>query len=241
MEPVYFIPIGTFIFSIIFSVIIFRHWSKRRNALYLFWWMIGIFTFGAGTLTETINTLTGFHEWNFRLWYVIGALLGGAPLAQGSVYLLMKRKTAHILTAFFLLAFTIAAVLAFTLPVQYPSSPSIRLSDYHLQSAPLLILTILINTYALIFLVGGAIYSAWKYYRKGQANSRFRGNVLIAVGAFLPGIGGTFTHFGHVEVLYATEFVGLILIFLGYKIIRNDRAPSLHMAQQTFEANQIST
>jgi hypothetical protein len=233
MEPVYFIPIGTFIFSIIFSVIIYRHWSNRRNALYLFWWMIGIFTFGAGTLTETINTLTGFHEWNFRLWYVTGALLGGAPLAQGTVYLLMKRKTANLLTIIFLVIFTLATVLAFALPVLYPPQVSINLSDYKYQSLVLGICTVLINTYAMIFLVGGAAYSAWKYYSSGQSGNRFWGNVLIAVGAFLPGIGGTFTHFGHVEVLYVTEFIGLILIFIGYKIIRGDRKHSIHTTQQS--------
>ena len=41
------------------------------------------------------------------------------------------------------------------------------------------------------------------------------GNVSIAIGALLPGIGGTFPRFRHVEVLYVTEFVGLLLIYLG--------------------------
>jgi hypothetical protein len=43
------------------------------------------------------------------------------------------------------------------------------------------------------------------------------GNVFIAIGAILPGIGGTFTRFGHVEVLYVTEFVGLLFIYMGYR------------------------
>ena len=46
---------------------------------------------------------------------------------------------------------------------------------------------------------------------------RFVGNVLIAVGALLPGIGGTATRMGYVEVLYVTEFLGLILIWWGYR------------------------
>ena len=39
-----------------------------------------------------------------------------------------------------------------------------------------------------------------------------------AIGALLPGIGGSFTRFGHTEVLYVTEFAGLLLIFLGYRL-----------------------
>jgi hypothetical protein len=43
-------------------------------------------------------------------------------------------------------------------------------------------------------------------------------NVLIAVGAILPGIGGTATRLGHVEVLYVTELVGLLLTWTGYRM-----------------------
>ena len=43
-------------------------------------------------------------------------------------------------------------------------------------------------------------------------------NVLIAIGAILPGIGGTATRMGHVEVLYVTELIGLLLTWAGYRI-----------------------
>ena len=33
-----------------------------------------------------------------------------------------------------------------------------------------------------------------------------------------PGIGGTFTRFGHVEVLYVTELIGLLVIWVGYRL-----------------------
>ena len=49
------------------------------------------------------------------------------------------------------------------------------------------------------------------------SRNRFVGNVLIAVGALLPGIGGAFTRFGYTEVLHVTEFIGLALIVLGYQ------------------------
>lgn len=45
---------------------------------------------------------------------------------------------------------------------------------------------------------------------------RYVGNVLIAIGVLLPGIGGTFTRFGHTEVLYVTELIGLLFIYAGF-------------------------
>jgi hypothetical protein len=51
-----------------------------------------------------------------------------------------------------------------------------------------------------------------------ETRNRFIGNVLIAVGAMLPGIGGTFTRFGHTEVLYVTEFLGLVILYFGFRL-----------------------
>jgi hypothetical protein len=42
----------------------------------------------------------------------------------------------------------------------------------------------------------------------------------------LPGIGGSFTRFGYTEVLYVTEFVGIILIYLGYRRATRDAMPT---------------
>ena len=85
--------------------------------------------------------------------------------------------------------------------------------------------------YSFIFLFGGAIYSAIKYYRDARNDVRFLGNVFIAVGALLPGIGGSFTRMGYVEVLYVTELLGLLSIYYGYHIIKNDRSASIHRVQ----------
>jgi hypothetical protein len=51
----------------------------------------------------------------------------------------------------------------------------------------------------------------------------------------LPGIGGTFTRFGYVEVLYITELIGLTFIYFGYDMMRKDQSASLHANQQTWE------
>ena len=68
------------------------------------------------------------------------------------------------------------------------------------------------------FLVGGAIVSAARYKRTREMYHRFVGNVWIAIGAILPGIGGAFTRFGHTEVLYVTELLGLFCIYVGYRL-----------------------
>ena len=41
--------------------------------------------------------------------------------------------------------------------------------------------------------------------------------------------------FGYVEVLYITEFIGLVFIYFGYHMMRKDHSASLHANQQTLE------
>ena len=94
-----------------------------------------------------------------------------------------------------------------------------------------------INTYAFIFLAGGAAVSAVHFSRSLVTRDRFVGNVLISIGALLPGIGGTFTRFGYTEVLYVTEFIGLVLIFRGYQLAIS---PTAHRAEAVVRSERVA-
>lgn len=233
MDFINYIPIATTLMGLFFFRILFLHWSRNKSSLHVFWWMLGVLCYMAGTISESINTLTGFSVANFKAWYITGALLGGAPLAQGTVYLLCKRKTADILSFILVIVLTTAAILVILSPVNTEYITGNRLSGKILGWKFIRFMTPFINLYAFIFLVGGAVYSAFKYAKNNIYKKRFSGNLFIALGGLLPGIGGTFTKFGYVEVLYVTEFVGLLLIFTGYNIIRSDATVSVHANQQT--------
>jgi hypothetical protein len=226
-----YIPIATTIFSAYFFVVLLRHWSTHRKTKYLFWWMLGVFFYGAGTITEAINTVYGYSPANFKAWYIFGALLGGAPLAQGTVHLIMKKKTANILSIILLVVIIVATVLVLLSPLNTPPEGRVRLSGRLLQWQFIRYITPFINLYAFAFLVGGAVYSAFLYAQDKHFKDRFWGNVFIAIGGLLPGIGGSFTKFGFVEVLYVTEFLGLCFIYAGYYVIKTGAAASLHANQ----------
>ncbi len=215
-SAVHFIPIATTIIATVFTVVLVQRWRVRRSGPHLLWWALGAATFAAGTVTESITTLAGWNELTFRWWYVTGALLGGAPLAQGTVYLLLPRRIANALSAALVTVIVVAAVCVFLSPVNAALAEPHRLSGQVLEWQWVRGFSPFINLYALIFLVGGAFWSAYRYAGQPSMRHRVTGNVLIAVGALLPGIGGTFTRFGLVEVLYVTEFIGLALIIAGF-------------------------
>lgn len=232
--PIHFIPILTTILAVTFAVVILRRYRERRSGPHLLWWGAGILLYGVGTFTEASVTLFGWSEPLFRAWYISGALLGGAPLAQGTVYLLMRRRTANILAAVLLSWIAVAAVFVLLSPIDYALVETHRLSGRVMEWSWVRLFSPLVNTYAAIFLIGGAVYSALRFRRLPQLRHRFIGNVLIAIGALLPGIGGTATRMGHVEVLYVTELLGLCLIWLGYGW--NVREPSCVQAVDAMAA-----
>ena len=217
------IPILTFLFSLFFFRKILLHYRKRHTK-YLFWWTIGVLTFGLGTLAESINAIFGWNLVNLKYWYIMGALLGGFPLAQGSVYLLLSKKFADVTTYILVTIIFVASLFVILTPVTIPADFNYKLTGAVFTWKWVRYFSPLINLYSFIFLAGGAVYSAFKYYKNRKM--RFIGNIFIAVGALLPGIGGTFTRMGHVNVLFVTELFGLILVYLGYKIIRNDKNAS---------------
>jgi hypothetical protein len=216
MEFVYWIPFATTVVALMFATIVLRRYAERRGP-HLLWWGVGLLIYGAGTITESLTTLMGWNVWVFRAWYITGALCGGAPLAQGTVYLLLRRRVADVLAAVLVTAIVTAGAFVILSPINQALVETHRLSGAVLGWHAVRMVSPFINTYAAVFLIGGAIVSAARYRTQPENRHRYIGNILIAVGALLPGIGGTFTRFGHVEVLYVTEFLGLLLIFAGYK------------------------
>ncbi len=216
-SPVHYIPILTTCVALAFAVVIFRRY-QQRGGQHLLWWGFGMLTYAAGTITESATTLLGWHEPVFRAWYITGALLGGAPLAQGTVYLLLPRRTADRLSIALVCAILFGTVCVLLSPIDLALVEPYRLSGKVLVWRWVRFISPFINLYALAFLMGGAILSAIRYARQTETRHRALANVFIAVGALLPGIGGTFTRLGHVEVLYVTELIGLACIAVGYRL-----------------------
>ena len=231
LNAIHYIPLISSVVSYTFAAILFQRWSQKPGAAYLGWWAIGVLMYGLGTTTEALTTLFGWNPIVFKLWYVTGALLGAAPLAQGTVYLLLSKKVADILSIIIIIFTCVAALFVFLSPVNMSLVEPDRLAGKVMEWSWTRLFSPFLNIYAFIFLVGGAIYSAWKYWGQGAQN-RVWGNVLIAVGALLPGIGGSFTRMGYVEVLYVTELIGIILIWIGYARMSADLTVSVHPVQR---------
>ncbi len=218
VQLVHYIPILTTCFAAVFAVVLFNRWNRRRTGPHLLWWCAGVIAYGIGTGLEASVTLFGNTIFLTKAWYIAGALLGGYPLAQGSVYLLAHRKTANILTGISLPFIAIVSILVILSPVDMAAFEAHRPTGSLLEWTWVRAMKPVINGYAVVFLIGGAIWSAVKFAKRTDPGAGYRatGNALIAFGAILPGIGGTMAKMGIIEALYIGEFVGLLFIWAGF-------------------------
>lgn len=168
-HPVHYIPIATTVLSAIFFAVLVRRYIRRGRGTHLLWWAGGVFAYGLGTLLESAITLGGNSVTLNKLWYIAGALLGGYPLAQGTVYLLLKRRTAHVLTAITVPVILVLSVLVALSPVNLEMMEAHRPTGSILGWWWIRPMTPVVNGYAALFLIGGAVLSAIRYWRSAVA------------------------------------------------------------------------
>ncbi len=229
LEPgpdlVHYLPIASTVISAAFLAALLRRATKRRFPPHLLWWAVGVFFYGLGTAIESTITLHGNTETLTRLWYWAGAILGAYPLATGSLYLLARRPLAHALTAVSLTVVIVASIAVLLAPIDPAHVGPYRPTGHAIEWTWIRWLTPVINLYAALFLIGGAIYSSAGFFASGANYRRAVGTALIAFGAILPGIGGSMAKSGYTEALYVGELFGIILIWIGYEFCVRSPAP----------------
>ena len=186
-------------------------------------WTIGLIWFGLGTLSEVVLGLT-YSGMVLKIWYLSGAMMTAAWLGQGTMHLLVRRRgLAWGFTIFLSLVSLLAIALVLSAPFA-PMAPVYSLSkaissqykEILTRNGLTIALTILLNIYGTLMLVGGAVYSAFIFWRKHVLLNRMIGNVLIAAGALAPAMAGSFVKMGWVDGLYVSELVGVVLMYIGF-------------------------
>jgi hypothetical protein len=201
--------------SFIFAVTVLDQYFARRKPYQLVW-AIGLFMYCVSTFTEFWWNVYGHFDIMYRLWYLVGAILVAAYLGQGTLYFLMRRRNAHIIMAVLGAASIYAVVRIFTVNIDI--SGLTKLTGVGIMPTDVrAIVTPVFNTFGTLALVGGAIYSAFVFWRKRILPHRVVANILIALGALLPAAGGIhLSTSGNLNLVFLFEMVGVIIMFIGF-------------------------
>lgn len=210
---------------LVFTIWVLQRYVMRRKLHFLFWGL-GLAMFGFGSFAEAYLAIA-WNKWVFFGWYLFGAALTAGWIGHGTVYLLFRKKWVHGITAVLLLGSLFAAYLMFVASQNLNEtafSPAIPISEQYREIMPatdaggaVRLTTPFFNVYGLITLVGGALWSAYLFWRKRVLPNRVIGNVLIAAGALSIGLASTLTRLGDGSYLFLGELVAAVLMFIGFR------------------------
>jgi hypothetical protein len=202
-----------------FAAMMLDQFLERRRA-YQAVWAAALVIFGLGVLVEFIANLTGWSVAAYRWWFLFGATFAAATLGLGSVYLLLPARAARAITAGILLIGAWAVYRVLTVPID-----AAAVIPAHGQATPpsvqaipgdVTLVVVVFNSLGTLAVVGGALWSAWQFWRRKTAAYRVISNLLIAAGALIVASSGTLAGLGNPAFLFLGELMGIAVIFAGF-------------------------
>lgn len=233
------VPILSSVITLVFAATVLLRYVRGRR-LHVAFWGIGLTMYGIGVLCEALYVVLGWNPLLFRLWYLFGAILTAAWLGQGTVYLLAPRRVAHVLTVLLVLGSVFGAIRVFSATLDPTLLVGGELSGRAIVTPGVRVLTPFFNVSGLVALAGGAAYSAWVFWRRGIMRNRVIGNILIALGALAPGLGGLFSRLGVSGYLYLGELLGAVLMYIGFLRATRDSSAE-RVATEPGEQNTLTS
>ncbi len=222
----------------LFAGVVLRQFARRRR-VYQLYWMIALLMAFFATLSYVcmvvVGPTSGAGIVFFRLYYILGAALAPSWLGLGSIALVTSARVTHISLVILSLLSVLAAVLITITPLnmhnlsQIAGTPGTGI----LQFGIWLILTITLNSLGVLAVVGVAVYSGWKLWRRSSNVAGFNprnllwANVLILIGDALNAAAGTLARFfGLASSFWLIMAFGWIAFFIGV-LLTSRRAVAL--------------
>jgi hypothetical protein len=208
-------PLAAFGLSLSITILMLRRLRERVRAHEAAWAVaFGMFAVAAGA--QVAADAFGWSAFLARTYYITGATLVVGWLGLGTWLLTVRRpglRTAGVVTLLVVTGYGLGLI---SLTPVNSALVATQGWDALEKPAALTALTVFLNSAGTVVLVGGALWSAWSFYRRGIMRERMNGCVLLAVGALVVAFGGTLTRLGHDHYFYVAMTAGVGLMFWGY-------------------------
>jgi hypothetical protein len=224
-----FFPLAATVISLLFAGTLWLQY-QRKHRPYLLVWFVALVVYAVSAFTEFIGSIAGWSPWLFRTYYVLGGIVVVGLLGLGTLYLLFPRVAPLALAVLAaLVTIGLISVAAAQLDTSYldtRQAPSLRAMPPgpNIFNDLAVAMAAIISIVGSLILIGGALWSAYGLWRRGQPGERLVANILIAAGAFIVAGASSLTRFGIYELFYVGQFAGVFIMFLGF--LAASRAPA---------------
>jgi hypothetical protein len=212
--------------SLVAAVFIFDQYRERPRP-YKLLWTLGLLFYGIAAGAAFAGMVNHWTVADLKVWYFFGGVLTAAYLGLGSLYLLAPRRVAQVAVAIAVLICVYAGARILLLSVNAGEaahlatlSTAVVTSTEYRKIFPLDLVPfiVIMNSAGTLFLFGGAIWSAWNFYRKHMPGYRVVSMILLALGAIFPSILTGLQALGNSGGAALGEFLGAACILGGLLI-----------------------
>lgn len=221
-------PLAAAVIAGAFASVLGRRFAERRRP-HEGLWSVALLMYAVASLAMFLGVLDGWSPVEFRVYWLLGAVLNVPFLFAGEVYLLTARRgLGHAVLAVLLAATVYASWVVTTAPLDHgelgqtlplgreifgAGSAPHRLAQYY--SFP-----------AYFLLLGALLWSALTMRGRPELRARTGGVLAIALGATVVAVGsGVGAGFRLVPLFAASLAVGVALMFWGFLLAVRAPAP----------------
>jgi hypothetical protein len=237
LRDMWVFPLLAALIALSFAGLLMRQWLARRRT-YQAIWAVALLMYAVACFEVFLGGLGGWTSGEFRLYWLLGAVLNVPFLALGELELLVKhrgvRTVMYVITVF-VTAYAIARVRtagihSAALAEDLPSGKEVFGDGTAAHRLPQLTS---IPAYAI--LVGGAVWSAMRMRGRIELRDRFMGTLLIALGAtVIAGFGSAFAALGYLAAFTISLLAGIAIMFWGFlRASRRTPTPSSSAADSS--------
>jgi len=214
-------PLGAAAIAAVFGAMLLVRFLRKRRT-YEGIWSLALFMFAAASFATFLGVVDGWSATDFRLYWLLGAVLNVPLLFEGELYLLARGRTWVNATLVVLTAASVyAGVKVWGAPIHpAPLAGSLPLGKevFGDHSLPYR-LSQFYAFPAYFLLLGGLLWSAWRMRGQPHLRNRTGGTLGIAMGATIvaiaSGVGAGF----HVVALFSTGLAaGIGVMFWGFVV-----------------------
>lgn len=219
--------------SLAFALSTLERWLDRRRRHELAW-TVSLFMFALGSLGLWCGAAAGWNEWDFKVFYLFGAILNVPFLALGTVYLLAKKqRTGDLWAVIVSLLSAFAAGIVVAAPIVGAIAPDALPQGKEVFGFGPRFLAAVASGVGATVIVIGAVWSAVRLLRL-RWNARRHdtplvwsgpvsptrlavANIVIAIGTFILSAGGVSNSVLDAMNAFAVSLVlGIGVIFAGF-------------------------
>jgi hypothetical protein len=211
--------------ALVAAIFIFdQHLHRPRP--YKLMWSLGLLFYGIAAFAAFLGS-DGWSVAEYKAWYFFGGILTAAYLGLGTLYLLAPRRIAHVAAgiAVALSLYAAVRILTFAVPATVAAQLAAaqfaqvtNVSSFHVLPGDLTVVAILMNIPGALFLFGGAVWSAWLFWRRHAPGYRVVSMALLALGSVVPSITTGLQRLGYSGGAALGEFLGALCLLAGLLI-----------------------